>query len=166
VPDKRLTTGHVSFWNQRLAEWSMLALVIVLLLGVLAYKVREVHGQAELATVRSTLGNLRTAFVLDHLRRSVPSGTGAAVQNNPFELLERRQPNYFGEASAAQALAAPAGSWVFDAACVCAGYLPLDTQWLQSPTGDVMAWYQISGAPGPLQLSAKEAYVWQGQVMN
>ncbi|ABD71071.1 hypothetical protein Rfer_3362 [Rhodoferax ferrireducens T118] len=166
MPDKRLTTGHVSFWNQRLVEWSMLALVIVLLLGVLAYKVRELHAQAELATVRSTLGNLRTAFVLDHLRRSVPSGAGAAVQNNPFELLEHRLPNYFGAASAAQALAAPAGSWVFDAACVCVGYLPLGTEWLQSPTGDVMAWYQISGAPGPLQLTAREVYVWQGQVMN
>jgi hypothetical protein len=161
-----LTTGHVSFWNQRMVEWSMLALVIVLLLGVFAYKVREVHAQAELASVRLTLGNLRTALVLDHLRRSVPSGAGAAVQSNPFKLLQLRQPNYFGEASAAQALAAPAGSWVFDAACVCVGYLPLNAEWLQSPTGDVMAWYQINGAPGPLQLTAKEAYVWQGQVMN
>ena len=166
MSDERLTSGRVSFWNQRLVEWSMLALVIALLLGVFAYKVREVHAQAELASVRSTLGNLRTAFVLDHLRRSVPSGAGAALQSNPFELLERRQPNYFGEASAAQALAAPAGSWVFDAACVCVGYLPLNAEWLQSPNGDVMTWYQISGAPGPLQLTAREAYVWQGQAMN
>jgi hypothetical protein len=71
-----------------MVEWSMLALVIVLLLGVFAYKVREVHAQAELASVRLTLGNLRTALVLDHLRRSVPSGAGAAVQSNPFKLLQ------------------------------------------------------------------------------
>jgi len=149
-----------------MVEWSILALVIVLLLWVFAHKVREVHGQAELAAVRATLGNLRTAFVIDHLRRSVPSGAGAALQPNPFELLQRRQPNYFGEARAAQALAAPAGSWVFDPACVCIGYLPLNADWLQSPHGDVMAWYQIEGARGPLQLSAKEAYVWQGQALN
>ena len=62
--------------------------------------------------------------------------------------------------------AAPAGSWVFDTDCVCVGYLPMYPQWFDSPSGDVMAWYQVHGAPGPLLLLAKEAYVWQDQVMN
>jgi hypothetical protein len=151
-----------------MVEWSILSLVVVLLLLVFAYKVRVVHGQGELAALHSTLGNLRTAFVIDHLQRSLPSGSRSlnASQRNPFELLQRRQPNYFGEIRAVQAATVPPGSWVFDADCVCIGYLPLNSEWFESPSGDVIAWYRIEGAPGPWQLTAKEAYRWQGQVLN
>lgn len=68
--------------------------------------------------------------------------------------------------SAVQAATVPAGSWVFDPLCTCVGYVPIYAQWFDSSSGDVMAWYQVSGAPGPLQLTPKEAYVWQEQVMN
>ncbi len=149
-------------------EWSLAAGLIVALALVFAYKVRVVRGQAELATVRSTLGALRTALVIDHLHTSVSSSNAAVVsaQRNPFELLQRRPINYVGAKSATEAASAPVGSWVFDPACVCVGYLPRYAEWFDSPSGDLMAWYQVTGAPGPLQLTAKEAYVWQGQAMN
>lgn len=148
-------------------EWSLVAALIVLLALVFGHKVRVVRGQAELAAVKSTLGALRTAFVIDHLHTSVAgSESVAATQPNPFELLERRPVNYFGPISAANAATVPGGSWVFDPVCVCIGYLPIYPEWFDSPSGDVMAWYRIEGAPGPWQLTAKEAYVWQGQAMN
>ncbi len=154
--------------RRSLVEWLLLALVIVVLLLLFTREVRVVQGQAERAAVKATLGALRTALVLDHLQRQVARGKSsvALTQHNPFKLLQRRPLNYRGERSAAQALAAPPGSWVFDPLCTCVGYVPIYAQWFDSPSGELMAWYQITGAPGPLQLVAKEAYGWQGEVLN
>lgn len=95
--------------------------------------------------------SLRTAFVLDFLHKKVATGNSPVtlIQRNPFELLERRPVNYFGEVSSAEAGAVPTGSWVFDPVCACVGYLPIYAQWFDSRNGDIMAWYQVSGAPGP-----------------
>lgn len=149
-------------------EWSLVAGVIVVLALIFAWQVRMLQGQAELSVVRTTLGALRTALVIDYLQKKVASGNSSAAltQRNPFELLQRRPVNYFGEMTAVEAVPVPAGSWVFDPVCICVGYLPIYAQWFDSPSGEAMAWYQVSGEPGPLQLTAKEAYVWQGQVMN
>lgn len=152
----------------RMVEWSLLAGLILVLTLVFVHQMRVLQGQAELSTIKTTLGALRTTFVLDHLRKNVASGnsSGALTQHNPFELLQRHPVNYRGEMTPAEAAAAPAGSWVFDPVCACVGYLPLHSEWFDSPSGDVMAWYRVEGAPGPLQLTAKEAYVWQDQMMN
>lgn len=153
-----------------MVEWSLLAGLILVLTLVFVHQMRVLQGQAELAAVKSTLGALRVALVIDHLHNNVVAGTSPVVsaQHNPFELLQRHPVNYRGEMTAAEAAAAPApaGSWVFDPVCACVGYLPMHAQWFDSPSGDIMAWYRVEGAPGPLQLTAKEAYVWQGQVMN
>lgn len=156
-------------WS-RLLEWSLVVGVIVVLGLVFARQVRVLQGQGELAAVRSTLGALRTALVIDHLQRQVSAGRSPVVdvQRNPFKLLERPPGNYRGvfEAAELAVAPAPAGSWVFDADCDCVGYTPLYAQWFVSPSGDAMAWYRLSGEPGPSQLTAKEAYVWQDEVLN
>ena len=151
-----------------MVEWMLLVGVIVALLLLFAQRVRVLQGQAELAAVKATLGALRTALVIDHLRQNVAFGgpSVALTQRNPFELLQTRPLNYLGEMTMIDAMVAPAGGWVFDPVCNCVGYLPVHGQWLVSPSGDPMAWYQLSGAPGPLELTAKEAYAWQGEVMN
>jgi len=165
VAKDRTAPQDVPSWS-RLAEWSLLAGVIVVLGLVFARQVRVLQGQAELVAVKTTLGALRTTLVIDYLQKKVASGNSSAAltQRNPFELLQRRPVNYFGEMTAVEAV--PAGGWVFDPVCICVGYLPIYAQWFDSPSGEAMAWYQVSGEPGPLQLTAKEAYVWQGQVMN
>jgi hypothetical protein len=156
----------VPSWS-RLMEWSLVAAVIVtlgLVLGqVLGHQKGEILANAELAAVQSTLGALRTALVIDHLHRTVRAGNDALAppHNNPFELLERRPTNYQGETSAAQGSGTLAGHWVFDPACVCVGYLPQYPQWFDSPSGETMAWFRVDGAPGPLQLNARENYTWQ-----
>jgi len=168
VANDRLQPGPAPFLSLRMIEWSLVAALIVVLALVFMHKVRVLQGQAELSNVKTTLGALRTALVLDHLQHSVSSrGTDLALlQRNPFELLQRRPTNYLGELSRAQAAAAPDGSWMFDPVCVCVGYRPLYAEWLVSPSGEPLAWYQLSGDAGPWQLTAKEAYIWQGQVMN
>lgn len=154
--------------GKRMVEWALAAAVMVVMILLFAREVRVVQGQSELAAVKATLGALRTALVLEHLQKNMASGNSAVAleQHNPFELLRQRPPNYRGEMSAAQALAAPPGSWVFDPLCVCIGYLPMEAEWFDSPSGELMAWYRVSGAPGLLQLVAKEAYVWQGELIN
>lgn len=151
-----------------MVEWGLLAGVIVVLVLVFARYVRVIQGQGELAAVKSTLGALRTALVIDYLHRNVaaPNSPVSLAQHNPFELLQRKPVNYVGEMTTADAVFVPSGSWVFDPVCACAGYMPMYAQWFDSPNGDVMAWFRLDGAPGPLQLTAKEAYVWQDQVMN
>lgn len=153
---------------RRVVEWGLLVAVIALLVWVFSRHARELQGQAERAAVQSTLGALRTALIIDHLHHSVApqSAPAPAVTTNPFELLQRPAPNYRGEVSASQTQAVPSGSWVYDPACACIGYRPLDDAWLDSPSGNPMAWFALSGAPGPLQLRARETYAWQGAALD
>lgn len=165
---ERASAPEVPFGPRRLAEWAILALVIGLLALVFARQMRVLQGQTELSTVKTMLGTLRTAFVLDHLRRQAAADAAprSAPQHNPFELLPRYPVNYLGVMSRSQALSAPAAGWVFDPDCVCVGYRPMGSEWLHSPSGDVMVWYRVTGTSGPLQLTAKEAYVWQAELLN
>lgn len=163
----RRTPQELPSWS-RLTEWSLLALVILVLGLVFAWQVRVLQGQAELSAVKTTLGALRTALVLEHLRTRVQTKAQSTepLQPNPFELLQRLPVNYRGVTGPLEAAAIPAGSWVFDSQCPCVGYLPLYTEGFSSPSGDVMVWFLLNGAPGPLQLTAKEAYRWQDEALN
>lgn len=159
---------ELPFLTRRMVEWGILALVVLALAGVFVYRMQSVQAQAEGAAVGSTLGALRTAFVLDHLQRQAHRTQGAVadIQHNPFELLERQPTNYRGAMSFSQADSLPAGSWIFDPACACIGYLPIWPQWFDSPSGDVMAWFHIHGDPGPLQITPNEAYAWHGVLLR
>ncbi len=154
-----------------MVEWSVVAALILILAVVFMHKVRAVQRQAELAAVHSTLGALRTALVFQHLQSQTQHASKAAVvavtQHNPFELLARRPGNYWGEVASTNALVIPPGSWVFDSKCVCMGYLPQDATEFDSASGDSMAWFHVSAtAAGLLQITPREAYVWQGVVLN
>lgn len=163
----RSAPKEVPTWS-RLTEWSLVAGVIVVLVLVFGRQMRVMQVQSEMATVKSTLGALRTAFVIDYLQKSVAAASSGVVvdQRNPFELLQRRPANYAGVMHLSQAEVAAAGTWIFDANCSCVGYAPIYAQGLDSPSGDTMLWFRVTVVSGPLQLSAKETYVWQGEVLN
>ena len=168
-----MAVGRTSYWQapgsrRSLAEWLLVALVIVVLALWFTRATRALQGQAERAAVKATLGALRTALVLDHLEKNLAAGQSsvALAQHNPFKLLQRRPLNYLGEMSAVDALAVAPGSWVFDALCDCVGYLPIDAEGFENASSERMAWYQVKGAPGPLQLVANQAYIWQGEAVN
>jgi hypothetical protein len=155
----------------RRIEWGVAALLLAVIVVVFMRYMREVQAQGEYATVRTTLGSLRTALVLDHLQRTANSAIASErpVPNalrNPFDLLDRLPINYRGIARVGQASRVPAGSWVFDPACPCIGYRPQDDGWLDSPSGDPVAWYVLGGAPGPLQLTARERYRWRDHQLD
>lgn len=132
----------------------------------------EVQAQVEGAAIKTNLGGLRTAFAIDHITRQVKAplpaqgGGGGALQPNPFLLLHRMPSNYVGELRAADADRLPAGHWLFDPACACIGYRPLYPEWLRSPSGAGMLWFDVVGAPGPLRLVPREAYVWKGEALT
>lgn len=157
--------------TSRMLEWGVLGCVVAVLLLVLGQKVRDVQGQGEGAAIRSTLGALRTAMVLHHLQQRVAAGsrTVASAQRNPFDMLASRPVNYQGDtqgAASAAGVALVPGRWGFDADCGCVGYAPLNPQWLESPSGNNVIWLQISTGDGAPQLHAKEAYLWQGALLD
>jgi hypothetical protein len=149
-----------------MVEWSILGLTLLVFVGLLGYYVRVVQGHGERAMVLSTLGGLRTALVVDHLARQVAAGAPVATEPhntpNPFSLLQLVPPNYRGEMSVPEALAAPPGSWIFDPQCRCVGYVPSSSQWLESPPDAGALWFKVTGGSGPAQLTAMGTYVWQG----
>ena len=83
---------------RRLVEWSILVIVVLLLAGIFGQQVRTVQAQAELAAVRSTLGALRTALVIDHMIATIRTGgpSVASPQRNPFLLMDPVPANYAG----------------------------------------------------------------------
>jgi hypothetical protein len=152
-------------------EWGFVALVIAVLMAAFGRQVSQVQGQAERAAIQSTLGVLRTALVVEHLRQAAGSvGSGPAsvalAQRNPFLLLRTLPINYVGEYSARQITELAPGSWLFDPVCACVGYLPLYPQWVEPTPNGTALWFQVSSPPGPLQITAQSRYEWQGQVLN
>ena len=133
----------------------------------------DVQAQVEGAAIKTNLGGLRTALVIDYLAQQVAvshgigrANPGVAVQPNPFLLLHRMPANYVGEMRVADAANLPPGSWLFDSTCTCIAYRPLYPEWLSSPSGSDVLWFDVVGAPGPLQLAPREAYVWKGELLT
>jgi len=133
----------------------------------------DVQAQVEGAAIKTNLGGLRTAFAIDYLAHQVAVSQGAgpaqpmaAQQTNPFLLLHRMPSNYAGEMQTAEVTNLPPGSWLFDPACACVAYRPLYPEWLNSPSGAGVLWFDVVGAPGPLQLHPREAYVWKGEALT
>jgi hypothetical protein len=145
----------------------MVALMVVAI-GVMRQKADDLLAQAEVAAVQSTLGSLRTALVIAHLQKVVQAGQGVVVdlQQNPFKILQGVPANYAGEVGRSDLAGVVGGSWVFDKECVCIGYVPMNAESLEPKVQPAVLWYRISGAPGPLQITATESYRWLGQAVN
>jgi hypothetical protein len=156
------------FRQKRVLEWLLVVLLITVLVGVFVRYIREVQGQGELAAVKTTVGALRTALVIDHLQKQVLAGAGPVVQTlvNPFILLQQQPVNYWGEVTPARISAVPPGSWIYVAQCPCIAYKPADDLWFASPSGDTLVWYAITGMPSVLQLIPKERYHWHNEILD
>ncbi len=155
-----------AFWERRLIEWGVLGLLVLALAGNLAYYTYRVQGLAERAAVQTTLGALRTALVLDRLRQFVPSGGTHVTSANPFAALEAMPANYAGQVSERDTVATRAGSWVFDAGCVCIGYKPLRPEWLEGAPGPQILWFRVVEQAGVRQLEPMDSYLWQGEAVR
>jgi hypothetical protein len=152
-----------SQYKRRAWEWCLLAKVILVLFGYFLREFRTVQAQGEAAAVKSTLGSLRTALLLDFLQREANhTAASVAVQRNPFLLLDNVPENYAGLLDSAKGKTLQGGTWVFDTYCVCIGYEPLNTQGLSVEETASTLWFRVGAPPGPLQINAMQAYRWAG----
>jgi hypothetical protein len=154
--------------RSRILEWGLLVALLAVLIGVMQQQSHTLQAQAELAAVQSTLGALRTTLVLAHLQKTVASGQSTVVdiQHNPFKHVRSVPANYAGEMARSEIAQVSAGNWVFDTACVCIGYLPMYPESLAPRSEPAALWFRVDGAPGPLQITAEQAYLWLGQSVN
>jgi hypothetical protein len=88
------------------------------------------------------------------------------VQRNPFKVLQVVPATYAGEFSTSRVKEVTPGNWFFDPECICVGYRALNPQWLEPSADPAILWFKVRGATGPLQLTAANAYRWQGQTVN
>lgn len=153
--------------SRRLVEWGLTLLIILLASAYFGREFRYVQGQGELAAVKTTLGALRTALLLDHLKNAI-DGTDKTQppQTNPFLLLAPVPANYAGELSENKAKPLKPGTWVYDAYCRCIGYEPLYAYALNTAADTSGLWFRISAPPGPLQIKAMQPYRWQDQALE
>jgi hypothetical protein len=155
------TRSSTPSWLQPV-EWLLMVALVSVLMVFFVHFAQQTKGQAELAAIKSTVGALRTAFVIDHIQQQARLASGQAAQShlNPFDLVQQRPSNYRGKMDAVRVADVPPGSWIFVPSCSCVGYRPLDDQWLNSPSGDPLIWFKVVGAPGVLQLVPREKYLW------
>jgi len=157
--------------NWRLpVEWLALAMLLVILMMTFLRYAREVHGQTELAAIRSTVGALRTSLVVEHLRQQVggkvDAGQTSARPINPFDYVGKLPAGYVGELPQADAHRVPAGSWVYAPDCACVGYRPIDDTWLEATSSDGWVWFALTRRDAVLQLHTKENYRWRGETVD
>ena len=150
---------------RRLVERGLVCGVIVLVIAALDSRIRALQAQAEVAALRSTLGALRTALVLDHMQWQLRP-QNKAIERNPFLLLEQIPANYAGTPTQQGALEGLPGQWVFDPVCACVGYTPAHAQWTADAGPVTAVWFHTSAAPGPLQLTASARYTWQDETLD
>jgi len=144
---------------RRLLEWLLVALLVLVLIGAFVHYSRSVQIQAELSAIKSTVGALRVALVVDHLKQQAAAlKTVSDARVNPFQLLGRVPGNYVGEVTLSQSSLVPPGGWVFAPDCVCVGYRPQDASALDGAPVDGLVWFEVRRNHGLLQLFPKENY--------
>ena len=157
-----------AFWNSRQFEWSLVLAVLLCVGGFAARQYRQLEGLGEYGAIQSTLGNMRTALLLDYLQRLAANRPPAAPgrEQNPFVLLSMSVGSYAGVVPMSQQTEVAPGSWMFDERCVCVGYRPLHPQWLEPIPGPAALWFRLTTRGGLVQVTAMQHYRWQSQPID
>ncbi len=156
--------------SRRVVEWSIVAAVLIGLVWALEHQVRVVRIQGERVAVRSTLGALRAALVIEYLMGQVRpksrSTSAVFTPQNPFTLLQGVPPNYAGERAQRDIFSVPPGSWVYDPECACIGYRLLYPEGLEPEQVADAIWLRVGAAAGEPRLVPLAEYRWLGQRLN
>ena len=151
---------------KRLFEQAVLVLLLLLIVWVFLEKARDVRSAAELSAVQSNLGAMRSAIMIDRINRAAKFGQAVQpLRMNPFLLLARPPTNYLGEMTLEDAVGGELkpGFWFFDKASFTIGYRVEDSRQFFSRSGGKILLFR----PATQELlSASEAYVWRGVVVN
>jgi hypothetical protein len=165
------------FFTGRSFEWALVAAVLLVLIGVFLREFQKVQAYAERASVKTTLGALRIAIVVDYVQaqtagvqpQTTPTVTSAqhTAVKNPFLLLAQPPKVSTPTETAAFESSVPAGFWVFEATCRCIGYRPQHEHGRAALGRSGMVWFNlVHHGSGPNQLVAQEAYEWNGELLN
>lgn len=161
--------GH-PIWRSPLFEWGTLALVVCVVVLFVWREARQVQMLAESSAVQTNLRQLRTALINDYLQgevqRQQTTKVPRALENNPFLLLDKPLTNYAGVVPMGAVSTAQQGTWVFDPACPCVGYLPLFPGDLVKNSDVAVLWFRVVSAQGPRKLEAWAEYRWAGVVIR
>jgi general secretion pathway protein G len=100
-----------------LLEFAVVVVVVGILTTVLLDRIRHYQGEAEAAAVRMTVANVRAALAIKVAQGKLPSGTidlTILAEQNPFDWLKDKPPNYAGEYFSPSDAEVGAGNWCFD----------------------------------------------------
>ena len=164
------------FVDWRLYERVLLILLVAIVAAAMLDKARDLRAQAELGVFQYNLSALRVALVIEQMRAVTGKKPAAALDPNPFKLVNSQLVNYNGEMLLAEAMtgALPRGAWFYDGRCSCIGYRPTDDRRFVSPTGSGLLIFNIqtvsgenSSASAPVaMLTAREPYLWWGELIR
>ena len=138
------------FVDWRLYERVLLILLVAVVAAAMLDKARDLRAQAELGVFQYNLSALRVALVIEQMRTVTGKKPLAALNTNPFKLVDSQRVNYTGEMLLAEAVtgALPRGAWFYDGRCPCIGYRPTDDRRFVSPTGSALILFDIQTVSG------------------
>lgn len=109
-----------------LFEFAVSMVILLVLTAVMLSRVAIYQAEAEQVEVEQLIGTLRVALRMraeNPMEKPSRAELRQLADNNPFDLLERKPANYFGEYYSAETEKIPAGNWVFDRRDKCLIYL-------------------------------------------
>jgi general secretion pathway protein G len=148
----------------------MAVVIVGILTTVLLDRIRHYQGEAEAAAVRMTVANVRTALGIKVAQGKLPSGTidlTILAEQNPFDWLKDKPPNYAGEYFSPSDADIGAGNWCFDRSDKSVIYLlNISSPFLDAPTKRLKFKVKLlrlphspakpSGAPEPLGVAFEQ----------
>lgn len=100
-----------------LFELAIVAIIVSVLAGVLLARMQQYRGEAQLESVRQTIGLLQVAMELRVVKAGGPAHPAELrrlAEENPFDWLDQKPANYVGEYYSPDLQEIPSGNWVFD----------------------------------------------------
>lgn len=153
-----------------LLEFAVAVVIVGILTTVLLDRIRHYQGEAEEAAVRMTVANVRTALGIKVAHAKLPGGTidlTILAEQNPFDWLKDKPPNYAGEYFSPSDADIGAGNWCFDRSDKSVIYLlNISSPFLDAPTKRLKFKVKLlrlphspakpSGAPEPLGVAFEQ----------
>ena len=100
-----------------LLEFAVAVVIVCILTTVLLQRIRHYQGEADVAAMRMTVANVRTALEIKVANGKLPGGTidlTILAEQNPFDWLKDKPANYAGAYFSPSDAEIGAGNWCFD----------------------------------------------------
>lgn len=153
-----------------LLEFALVIVIVGILTTVLLQRIWHYQGEAEVAAMRTTVANLRTALEIKVAQGKLPGGTEdltILAEQNPFDWLKDKPVNYAGAYFSPSDDDIGGGNWAFDRTDKSVIYLlNISSGFLDAPTKRLKFKVKLlrlphrpakpSGAPAPLGVAFEQ----------